>query len=332
MKKLFRQRIVQWLCAAALAVAIPAGFVATVDPFGYFGLNTIGYYYSSERQFKQALLRAANYNALVIGDSRIAYTDPALINLPQYKFINGGLAGSTFSEQIDLLFDARFDDLDLVVMGVTLGTLTADANCRQEPEADASWWDPIRFSASWMQVWYAAVALSYVHEGKRPYYRADGTRSTHTKEETDADLPGKNNRYWRAIRRDAEQAQYLYEKSQFGMIMEDNCLDLVSRVRALGDQKGFRVVVVVLPINRDYFIGFNWRAWLRAEQSLRSLERLRAAAHHVINFADSAYSDSDNFWRHDPTHFKPDVGARLIEEAIRISEGDASSGETHARR
>jgi hypothetical protein len=331
MKKLFRQRIVQWLCAATLAVAIPAGFVAAVDPFGYFGLNTIGYYYSSERQFKQALLRAANYNALVIGDSRIAYTDPALITLPQYKFINGGLAGSTFSEQIDLLFDARFDDLDLVVMGITPGTLTVDRNCRQEPKAEASWWDPILFSASWTQVWYTAVALSYVYEGKRPYYRADGTRSTHAKDETDAELPDKNDRYWRAIRREAERSQYLYQKSQFGMIMEDNCLELVARARALGDQRGFRVVVVLLPINRDYFGGFNWRAWLRAEQSLRSLARLRAAAHHVVNFADSAYSDSGNFWRHDPEHFKPNVGARLIEEAIRISEGDASSGETTTR-
>jgi hypothetical protein len=314
-----------WLAVVVAAIAVPSGFVAAVDPFGYFGTNTAGYYYSSERQFKQTLVRTTNYNALLLGDSRIAYTDPALIRLPQYKWLNGGIGGSSFSEQIEILFNSKLDGLDLVVIGLTQGSIANAFNCLKDPEREPSLWDPLRFSASWTQVWYAAATLYSKATGVEPYYHADGTRSPAANDLNDAALTDKNERYWRVVRHDAEALREVLPHRP-GIAFADACLKLLSGAQALARAHGFRILIVFLPINRDLLALADWKVFLTSDHARRSFDRLKAIIPDVFDFFDSPYSDSNNYWRHDPTHFKPDVGARLIEEAVRSATGGARVG------
>jgi hypothetical protein len=298
-------------------IALPSAIVIAVDPFGYFGTNTAGYYYSSERQFKQTLARTSDYNALLLGDSRIAYTDTALIRLPQYKWLNGGIGGSTFSEQIEILFKSKLDRLDLVVIGLTQGTLANGSGCTDDAKrAETSPWDPLRFSASWTQLWYAAVTVDNRINGVKPYYHPDGTRSPLSKESYDAELTGKSERYWHLIHQDAEHFKEWFATNP-GIVFAPACMGYLAQAQVLARAHGFRLMIVFLPINRDLLSLGNWKPLLTSEDTRRSFKELKAVVPDIAVFLDSPYSDSSNFWLHDPTHFKPDVGARLIEEAVR---------------
>jgi hypothetical protein len=314
--------LIAWVATSITVIALLAGFVAAVDPFGYFGTNKAGYYYSSERQFKHTLVRGASYNAIILGDSRIAYTDPSYINLPQYKFVNGGMGGGSFSEQVALLLNSKLDNLDLVVMGLLYSSLAE--NCPPDPTAQASPWDAIRFSAAWTQVWFALETLRLKARGVEPYYRPDGTRVATRQRAADATLTDKNANYWRVIRHDS---QYLDAavKQRPGLTFTQTCLALVQRIQSLARKHGFRLVLVFLPVNRDLLDLADWKTFLRSEHSRRSFERLRAIVPDVIDFIDSSYSDSDNYWRGDAMHFRPEVGARMIEEAIRMTVGREST-------
>ena len=88
-----------WLIAVLGSTGFVAGFNVAVDPFGYFGTNRIGYYFSSEREFKYSIVKSYDYNAIILGDSRIAFTDPAYIARPEFRFVNGGIGGSSLAEQ-----------------------------------------------------------------------------------------------------------------------------------------------------------------------------------------------------------------------------------------
>ena len=68
MSKIARNALILWLATALSIVGFVAGFNFAVDPFGYFGRNSIGYYFSSERQFKFNIVRRDDYNAIVLGD------------------------------------------------------------------------------------------------------------------------------------------------------------------------------------------------------------------------------------------------------------------------
>ena len=309
--------IILWLAVAATTIALPAGFVAAVDPFGYFGTNTLGYYHSSERQFKRSLARGGDYNALILGDSRIAFTDPSYINLPQYRFLNAGIGASRLSEQLTVLLNSRLDKLDLVVMGLNFNSLSRD--CPVDPAAELSWWDSIRFSAAWTQLWYAATTLRLKAKGAPPEYHRDGTRDVTSKNAVEAALSGKNARYWNALQRDSENLQELFENRPFGMNLAEACVRALAHVQALADRHGFRLLLVFVPVNRDLLIRVDWKSWHTSEQSRRSFRRLLDITPNVVDFLDSPYSDSGNFWLHDSRHFKPEIGARLIEEAIRMT-------------
>lgn len=309
-----------WLSVVVAAIVIPSGFVVMVDPFGYFGTNTAGFYYSSERQFKQTLVRTANYNAILLGDSRIAYTDPSMIPLPEYKWLNGGIAGSTLSEQIDILFDAQLDRLDLVVIGLTAGALGNGAGCLDSPERDVSPWDVIRHAASWTQLWYAVQTLLNAADGIPPYYHRDGTRTVADKIINDDVLSGeKSPRYWAMVEREAA-VQNALPPHRRPVTFAGACLRLMEQAQALAKQYEFRLIAVFLPLNRDFLDRVeDHTALLGSSETQAAFDQLRAITPDVAVFLDSAHSDSANFWLHDPTHFKPEVGARMIEEAIRAT-------------
>ena len=200
MGKTAGNRLVLWLATALALVALVAGFNFEVDPFGYFGRNTIGYYFSSERQFKFHIVKRDDYNALVLGDSRIAFTDTRSVGRPEYRFVNGGIAGASLAEQVALLSASRLDRLKLVVFGLQYSDLNGCSDRFAAPgfgELEA-----LRFSASWTQLAYAVRALIARGEGRSPEYYEDGTRSAVSKMIVELGADGKTLRYWRKIRRD----------------------------------------------------------------------------------------------------------------------------------
>ena len=70
--------IIQFAIAAVIVLAVGALNWA-VDPFGLFGNNRHGFFFSSERQIKQGLTSLDDRSGIVMGSSKVAEIDPDLI-------------------------------------------------------------------------------------------------------------------------------------------------------------------------------------------------------------------------------------------------------------
>jgi hypothetical protein len=316
-------RLIRIWFVAALAVMLPvAAFVAAVDAFGYFGTNRIGFYYSSEREFKQSMARGADYDAIVVGDSRVAYTDTSLIE--GYRFLNGGVGGGTLPSSVALLRAARHDRIKVAVIALGFGAFTTVQQCRTPVADTGSVFDPIRYAASWTQFNYAVNALQLWKSGRRPYYHPDGTRDAWRKDQEDVDLKEPNANYWRVIDISARQFGNHRRQNPDGIGLASTCLDLLAQTKKTADQKGFRLLFVLLPINRDLLAKADMTDWLRTSKSRNAIAQLATIAP-VVDFTDSAYSAPENFWLHDSNHFKPHIGARLLREAIAANERPAAA-------
>jgi hypothetical protein len=323
MDKTARNALILWLATALSIVVFVAGFNFGVDPFGYFGRNTIGYYFSSERQFKYVIIKNYDYNAIVFGDSRIAYADTSKINYPEYSFVNGGVAGSSVAEQVALMSGSRLDRLRLVVFGLQFGDL---AHCSEDDETPTGVvtaprefgpWDALRFAASWTQFAYALEAVMARARGQSPEYHPDGSRTVVSKHFEESVLDAKTPRYWDKIERDIPQEPKDGPKYELGY----KCRQLLSEARRLADRHGFALIVVFLPMNSDLLMRLNWDTPEAHKQLTQFLAQVEDVVPHVVDLSSSSFSDSRNFWLDDSMHFKPLTGAQIVEEAIKRSIG-----------
>ena len=288
--------LVLWLCAALSAVGLIAGFNVVVDPFGYFGTNRIGYYFSSEREFKYALVRGGSYNAILLGDSRMAFTDPAYIHRPGLSFINGGIGGATAAEQVALLSASRLDGLKLAVFGLNYQDLASTSNCSDEavsPRVQAYDW--LSFAASWTQLGYAIDALSARATGRSPKYHGDGTRSDVAKQIHDIGLDAKSPRYWRKIEREMREGPDAEPRFAF----VPPCRALMRRARKLADRHGFTLVVVFLPRNSDLLAHMHFDRPNARKVIETFVAEVEGVVPHVVDLSSSAFSESGNFWLDD---------------------------------
>jgi hypothetical protein len=299
-----------WLASALSIIAFVAGLNVMVDAFGYFGTNRVGYYFSSERDFKDNLVRRADYDALIMGDSRIAFTDPKFITGLNYKFVNAGFASASLPEAYAILRGARLSKLKLLVLGVRYVDLK---KCQGDAEEASSFWDPLRYAATWSQLGHSVQALDARFRGETAGYHEDGTRASEDKMLRDAELGGqKNARYWRKV----NEALHSWQNDA---VFSERCLDTLRDMRALSLAHGFEFVLVLLPLNVDIIGTENWDAWINAPERQEQFERLRRVVPNFVDLTNSSFSAADNFWVHDPVHFLPKVGAQIIETAVQQS-------------
>jgi hypothetical protein len=311
--------LVIWFAAALSLVAFVAGFNVVVDPFGYFNRNTVGYFFSSERQFKYSIVKSYDYNAILLGDSRIAFTDTSQINRPEYTFVNGGIGGASLEELVALLAASRLDRLKLAVFGLQFGDL---AHCIVDDESPSRLvttsapveygsWDALRFAASWTQLMYATDALWIRAQGGTPKYHEDGTRSVVSKHFEESLLDGKTARYWHKIEKDIPQ-----EGDGANYHLGERCRQLFSEARTLANRHGFTLMIVFLPRNSDLLKELHWETARARDQIRQFLSEVEEVVPHVVDLSNSAFSESRNFWLNDSMHFKPVIGAKVVTEAI----------------
>ena len=297
-----------WMVTALSVVSFVAGFTIQVDPFGYFGTNSVGYYFSSERQFKRNLVKTRSYNAIVLGDSRIAYTDTSAVKHPKYVFVNGGIGGSDLAEQVALLKSSQLERLELAILGLQY----ADLNGCADTELTSSFWDALRFSASWTQLLYAIEAVQARARGDSPSYRADGTRSATSKRFAEAMVDSKTNRYRQKVE---EHRKAPGTRLQ----LHDRCRALLADAKRMADKHGFDLVVVFLPRNSDLFTVVDRNNIARRGQIYALVSELKGITPNVVDLTESRLGESSNFWSDDPIHFRPEIGAEIIETAIQQS-------------
>ena len=182
--------------------------------------------------------------------------------------------------------------------------------------------DPLKrcdFAASWSQLGYTIKALLARVGGQSPAYFDDGTRSSAPKMIVQMGVTTKTPRYWGKIRRDLPRDPKAPPRFKFA----ENCRKWLRKARSLADRHGFDLVVVFLPQNSDFLGRVNWDGPDARREIRKFTSKVREIVPHVVDLTISSFSDSKNFWLDDSTHFKPDVGARLLREAVQRSLGVA---------
>jgi hypothetical protein len=168
-----------------------------------------------------------------------------------------------------------------------------------------------------LQFAYSIKALIARGKGQAPEYHADGTRSPISKLIVELGVDGKTPRYWGKIQRDLPDNPKVVPEFKLGA----ECRRLFVNARALADQHGFTLVVVFLPRNIDFLSRVHWEGPEARKEIGGFLSEVGEVVPHVVDLTISSFSDSHNFWLDDSTHFKPAIGARIIEEAINRSVG-----------
>ena len=96
------------------------------------------------------------------------------------------------------------------------------------------------------------------------------------------------------------------------------------RLSQLAYLNGFTLVVLLLPQNDDVYRLTSGAVYGRAETD-RLAAQVREVVPFVVDQSNGPFNDSRNFWLFDSRHFRPEVGARMVEDAVERTVGTKPS-------
>ena len=109
-----RHALVLGLSVLLILQSIAAVNIA-VDPFGFFGLNQVGFFFNAEREFKPRQIHVYPHRALLLGNSKMAYVDPD--DLPGYGFFNAAFSAAKPEEMLAFL-EKNIDGVELIALAL----------------------------------------------------------------------------------------------------------------------------------------------------------------------------------------------------------------------
>jgi hypothetical protein len=310
--------VVSLTCGLAAAVNV------AVDPFGYFGLNQTGLFFDDERSFKLVQVRHYPHEALLFGDSRSAYVDPAPIRTP--RFFNAAFGGATF-EEIVWFWEHYTGRARVVVVGILEGDVGGEAKV-SEQFSGRSWRDPFRYTLSFellrrsldaVKRWRAGVPPTYHDNGSRiiadKYIREAMATGTASALVTSRYVPGAipPNTPVRNLCADGTARPPLSEPVPRG-------IRRIGRMAELARERGARLILFLQPRHQkvlDEGGGSDpGKKYAGPPGPLTAY-----ICDQKIDFFDltASYSDPSYFWTTDRTHYYPHVGVAILEEILRAS-------------
>jgi hypothetical protein len=272
-----------------------------VDPYNYFGWNRLGVYISAEREAKANLVRQQPHDALLVGTSRAAMIP--VRQLQGYHFFNGAFGGAALEEIEE--FIRRFARAEkLVLLAVDLGMC---ASPQPLPDRFAPWQagDILEKTLSLKTVEYSVRTIASHLRHAPPHLIADGSFVPDRwfelyDHERPSELRWKMEMMQRSI--DAFNRPPAERMQPFRRIAQTLAERNIASVVFIPPMHEAIVPYLLASTNRPYF-----EAWKT---------ELRSIFPRLLDFSTGPWSKADNFFKADPVHFKPQVGADLINQEI----------------
>jgi hypothetical protein len=288
------------LAGGLLALAAAVNYF--VDPFDYFGRNSLGVYISAEREAKLTGLRQHPRDAILIGTSKAAMIDVSKVNGPA-PFYNASLGGATPEEVIGLVQHVPSTS-PLIVVALDFFQYGDRTPLQANPFPPETWQHDFGYLLNLQGLGYAWITVSGHLRKLPPTLRADGSfDSTSWREHYDRSDPA-------ALARIMDEREATWRDFHFPPAR----LDQLELLRAALDNHGVPYVVFINPLNAE-----DLRRIRRAGLG-PALDQWRARVLHdfpnVVDLSDSPYSSPANFFRLDPVHFYPEVGADILNRAV----------------
>jgi hypothetical protein len=298
-----RSRFPLIVVASALIVMTATGLANwAMDPFGRFGRPAAGYYFETERDIKQGLVRHRQFDGLLMGSSKVAEWQPASIT--SYRVINAAWSAAVPEELEAFLRDVE-PQAAFVALGLDLFMFNSNGYPRVE-ESPFLAFTPATLSTHLLSLdmlqrglWVRDQELAR----RRPWVLGDGARNTAADEAADRLKPRDNTGVLERLR-GRIYGQFRFDDRRFDHLRgvkawsEDHCVALVTFLNPMST-----AVLSQLPqIGAD-------------DDLARFRAGVRAVFPDVIDLT-MTLSDEDHYWRADPDHYYPSVGTRIFNEHV----------------
>lgn len=300
-----RKVLLTWALCMMLPIVGLGGFTVGTDASGYFKLNDFGSYGGDELLIKASLMQHRPHNALLLGDSRAAYTKPP--EMDDLKFFNAAAGGASPGDMMTLLRQHDLEGVRLVVWMMYAGDFLA--SCQPETSRLSEPMNPVRYALTW-----DAVQNSVDHIERRllqavPDHQPDGTRFAGKRM---MEVPGREGErsaeYLKQVR--AAGDDHPFEES-----FEDSepCARTIEEARRYVEERGAEFMMVLPPVNQDILdaTGSDSRQVRRILE-----EKIEPYRSFIFDFTASRYSDASSFPPRDELHFRPEIGGEVLSEAI----------------
>jgi len=297
----FRQYLIAfaWLTGGGLGLVGALNFI--VDPYGVFGMNSVGIYASADRESKPRAYARSNANAVLMGNSKAAMIPARALN--GYDFFSATFGGAMPEE---LYFFARreIQDADLVIVMLDFWSFQKDPPLRDDAFAPPSFSTTANRLFSLSATEESIKALRRHASGEQPAFAPDGSfiaeRWIQSKSQPNEILS------------EAEFREHARWFATYGPSPER--MAYLEQLAEVLDYRDIPAVAVLAPMHTRSLALMRGTA---AEAELPAWKaRVREIFPQTIDLIDSDYSSPTNFFPADPTHFRPEVGVRMLNETV----------------
>jgi hypothetical protein len=308
----FRRFLVVFAVTIFMGLAARYALVFFVDPKARFNfdINNITLY--RERAGKTWLVNRYPHNAVLIGTSKLAQVNPADVDTPELQFFNASFSGA-LPEEILGYVRAFVPRAKLVVLSFDIMMMNEET---WKFLGETDWQQPSLKDTLISHFQYLndrdvlMEALQQVWEGiPRPgKLLPNGAR----------DAPGDLARSTAMAAPDFERPLAVMQGAAFNVFAySQHRVTAIEDIKTLLEQRHIPYVVLISPENRQML------EMIRTSPAAWALDRFRADIRrifpNVLDYSDSWVSADENFYKFDPLHYLPSVGASMVREALACS-------------
>jgi len=272
-----------------------------IDPYGVFGVNFLGVYASADRESKPMAYARGDFDAVLMGNSKAAMIPASQLN--GHHFFSATFGGA-MPEELYFFAERHIDKAELAVVLLDFWSFREDPPLRPDPFAPPGTGQVAEKLFSLAALEESFKALRRRATGEQPAFAQDGSFIA----ERWIESKSAPNPIWREVEFQ-EHARWFA-----GYQASPERMEYLQRLAETFEARDIPVVVVLAPMHEHSL------ELMRGTEAAKALpawkSRVRALFPNTIDLIDSEYSADENFFPADPTHFRPEVGAEMINETV----------------
>ena len=271
------------------------------DPNAYFGRNSLGYYTSAERQFKLLGLQRHPQNAVLLGNSKAALADTALVHGP-YPFFNAGVGGALAEDVADVSQHIPAT-VPLVVLALEYGQFGNSRPYGGRLPPPFTWHDWLTNLLSGQVLVDSVKSVASAALKLPPTYLPDGNFvTTGWYAHYDLNDPAGH-----------AQVVAIREAQIRGFELVPERLALLPKLKTtLAAHPHY--LVYIIPVEAEEMASLR-RLGLRPVYDAW-VQRVREVFPDVVDLTDTPYADPKNFFHLDIMHPYPNISAQMIQQEV----------------
>ena len=303
-RRTVRAGLLATLAAFSLVLGLATSAIVLVDPFDKLGRNQIGIYAARERETKLSWIRRREHQGLLLGSSKTTYIDPLRLDAP-------GMFNASFPlalpEELLAFVDQHVHDEDFVLIGLDLYMMNErEFPVRPVELSDGSGLvETARYLISGQVLLYALRDYWRHLQGRTPRLAEAGNVHFESRLARHESMTTVDNGPALTMLSSFHFANFEYSASRVGML---------ERLRDILEQRRIPYAVFINPLSAPVL------DLLERIPAKAAAERFRDDVRRIFpDAADlmrSRWSNPEGYFRFDPYHYLPEVGARFINEEV----------------